>query len=136
MTSQTWEAFTATTQPPVAYVHRASAPLTNAGAPCKAPTSEPPVTRIHIEYADGSSDDITLLQRGECPLFDLRRKRPETEMRSLGAHSAGAIAAILFRTAATTERTEYPFHDPKLLAVLRQWFEQPPQSGQEGSQPQ
>jgi hypothetical protein len=100
------------------------------------PTSEPPVTRIYVEYADGSSDDIRLLQRGACPLFGLRRKRPDTEISDLGAHTAGAVAAILFRTAVTTERTEYPFDDPKLVAVLRQWFdEKPKQKGQERNQP-
>jgi hypothetical protein len=57
-------------------------------------------------------------------------------MCNLGAYSAGAIAGLLFRTAVTTERTEKPFDDPKLKAVLRQWFDQPPKkSSQEGSQP-
>jgi hypothetical protein len=101
------------------------------------PTSEPPVTRIQLEYADGSSDDIRLLSRGVCPLFRLSRQRPDTKMRDLGAHTAGAIAAILFRTAVNTERTEYPFNDPKLIAVLRQWFEEKPiEKGQDGSKPQ
>ncbi|MHB9008965.1 MAG: hypothetical protein ACYDC1_18805 [Limisphaerales bacterium] len=134
-TSQTWEAFTGATERPVAYVRHASELVTNADEVPQTSTSEPPVTRFQIEYADGSSDEITLLQRGECPLFTLRRKRPDTEMRSLGAHSAGAIAAILFRTAAMTERTEYPCYDPKFFAILQRWFE-PPQSGQEESQPE
>lgn len=113
----------------------ASAVPASATAPPTPSAGEPPVTRIYVEYADGSSDDMRLLQRGRCPLFDLQRKRPDTEMRSLGAHTAGAIAAILFRTAVTTERTEYPIHDPKLIAVLRQWFEQTPsQKERDGSQ--
>jgi len=88
-------------------------------------SKQPPVTHIHLDYADGSSDKITLLQLGDCPLFRLERKRPDSEMRNLGAYTAGAIAGLLFRTAATTERTEKPFDDPRLIAVLRQWFDQP-----------
>lgn len=135
-TSQTWEAFTGATERPVAYVRHANEPVINADEVPQTSTNEPPVTRFHVEYADGSFDDITLLQSGECPMFTLRRKRPDTELRSLGAHSAAAIAGILFRTAAMTERTEYPCYDPKFFAILRKWFEQPPQSGQEESQPE
>ena len=97
----------------------------------------PPVTFIHVEYADGSCDDIKLLQRGVCPLFGLSRKRPDSEMRDLGPHTSGAIAIILFRTALATERTEYPFHDPKLIAALRPYFEESSlQKKQEASKPQ
>ena len=87
---------------------------------------QPPVTFIHLEYADGSFDDIKLLQSGVFPLFNLRRKCPSGEVCDLGAHTAAAIAAILFRTSVNTERTEYPFDDPKLVAALRQWFEESP----------
>ena len=90
--------------------------------------NQPPVTRINLEYADGSIDNITLLQRGDCPLFRLERKQPETEKRNLGAYTAGAIAGLLFRTAANTERIEQPFDDPKLTAVLRVWYEDSPPS--------
>jgi hypothetical protein len=68
--------------------------------------SQPMVTRIHLDYEDGSSDDIELLQPGDNPIYDLRRKRAGSE-RALGAHTGGAIAAILFHTATTTERIEY-----------------------------
>jgi hypothetical protein len=36
--------------------------------------NQPPVTRINLEYADGSIDNITLLQRGDCPLLSLLSK--------------------------------------------------------------
>lgn len=97
---------------------------------------QPPVTFIHLEYADGSFDDIKLLQRGICPLFNLKRKRPDSDLRDLGAHTSGAIAAILFRTSVNTERTEYPFDDPKLIAALRQFFEKPStQKDEKGNAP-
>ena len=109
----------------------------SATAPNPQPARQPPVTLIHVEYADGSSDDIKLLQRGACSLFGLSRKRPDSDMRDLGAHTSGAIALILFRTAVTTERTEYPIDDPKLIAALRQYFEESPsQKKQEVSKPQ
>lgn len=85
---------------------------------------QPAVTSIRLEYADGSCDDIKFLHRGVCPLFRLSRKRPDTEMRDLGAHTSGAIAIILFRTALATERTEYPFHEPKLVEALRPYLEE------------
>ena len=97
---------------------------------------QPAVTSIRLEYADGSCDDIKLLQRGICPLFRLSRKRPDTEMRDLGAHTSGAIAIILFRTALATERTEYPFYEPKLVEALRPYLEElSSQKKQEVSKP-
>lgn len=96
------------------------------------PSSQPAVTRIHLDYEDGSSDEITLLQRGEMPLYDLRRKRPGAEMRSLGAHTHGAIAAILFHTVTTTERIEYLLRDPRIRAAIARLFgTAPPGNGQE-----
>lgn len=86
------------------------------------PSSQPSVTRIHLDYEDGSADEITLLQHGELPVYDLRRKRSGAEMRSLGAHTFGAIAAILFHTVTTTERIEYSLGDPKLRAAFERLF--------------
>jgi hypothetical protein len=92
--------------------------------PSSQPVRQSPIAFIHVEYADGSFDDIRLLHRGICPLFGISRKRPDGEVRDLGPHTSGAIAIILFRTALTTERTEYPFHDPKLIAALKSYFEE------------
>jgi hypothetical protein len=79
---------------------------------------QPPITFIHLEYADGSYDDIQLLQRGKCPLFNLKRKLPDGELCDLGAYTAGAIAGLLFQTTANTERAERPCDDPKTLEIL------------------
>ena len=86
--------------------------------------NNPPVTSIHVEYADGSIDDMKLIQKGVCPLFSWKRCLANGEVQASGAYSAGAIALILFRTAALTERTNYPFKDPKLIDAIKPWFEE------------
>ena len=75
-----------------------------------ATSRQPVVTSIRLEYADGSCDDIKLLQRGICPLFRLSRKRPDSEMHNLGFALQGAwkvLAAslILFDRADRGSRT-------------------------------
>lgn len=87
-----------------------------------APPSQPTVTRIHVDYEDGSSDEIRLLQGGEMPVYDLSRKSPGDEMHELGAHSHGAIAAILFHTVTTTQRIEYSLGEPRIRALLARLF--------------
>ncbi len=86
-------------------------------------TSSPSVSHIHVEYADGSFDAISLIQDGDLPLYSLDRKRAGTESASLGAHTGGAIAALLFITAVTTQHTEYSARDPKVAALHRSWVE-------------
>ena len=83
------------------------------------PSSQSTVSSIRLDYSDGSSDDIELLQLGDSPLYGLRRKRPGSEVRNLGAHTDRAIVAILLHTLTTTERIEYSLGDPKIRAVLR-----------------
>jgi hypothetical protein len=99
------------------------------------PGNQPTVSSIHLQYEDGSSDDIRLLQDGELPLYDLRRERPGAEMRSLGAHTYGAIAAILFHTVTTTERIEYSLGDPKIRALLARLVETTPPESEDGTEP-
>jgi hypothetical protein len=59
-----------------------------------------------------------------CPLFSWKRQLASGEVKTSGAYTAGAIAIILLRTAALTQRTDYPFKDPELIAALRPWFEE------------
>jgi hypothetical protein len=96
-------------------------------------SSQPTVTRIRVDYDDGSSDDIGLLQGGELPVYDLRRAIPGIEMRSLGAHSHGAIAAILFHAVTTTQRIEYSLGDPTIRALLSRLFGRTSSEGGEES---
>jgi hypothetical protein len=94
------------------------------------PSSQPAVTHIHLDYEDGSSDEIRLLQGSELPLYGLQRKRPGEEARNLGAHTHGAIAAILFHTATTTERIEYSLGDARIRSLLARLFADPPSEGE------
>jgi len=80
--------------------------------------SEPRVTRIHVEYEDGSIDDIEHLPQDETAFYDLRRKRPDSRKRGLGLHTSGAIAAILFVTAFYGRRREYSVGDPEIYKLL------------------
>ena len=86
-------------------------------------SSSPSISHIHVEYADGSFDAISLIQDGNFPLYSLDRKRAGTESASLGAHSSGAIAALLFITAISNQHTEYSARDPKVAALHRSWVE-------------
>jgi len=81
------------------------------------------VARIQIEYTDGSSDAMNLIQEGDLPLFSLDRKKAGKESISLGAHTGGAIAALLYITLATNQRTDYSVTDKRVLALARSWNE-------------
>jgi hypothetical protein len=95
--------------------------------------NEPSVTRIHLDYEDGSFDEIRLLEGGEGPTYGLQRKSPGEEVRSLGVHTHGPIAAILFHTATTTERIEYSLGDPTIRALLARLFGRTSSEGGEES---
>ncbi len=84
---------------------------------------QPTVTRIRVDYDDGSYDTIELLQRGKLPLFGLARNGPDLESPS-GAYTTGAIAALLFCTAIKAERTEYSPADKQIAGLLRHWASQ------------
>lgn len=86
-------------------------------------SSSPSVSHIHVEYTDGSFDAISLIQDGDLPLYSLDRKRAGAESVSLGAHTSGAIVALLFMTAMSNQYTEYSFADPRVLALHRSWVE-------------
>src|ERR1051325_2987114 len=76
---------------------------------------------IRVEYDDGSSDFIELLQRGDLPLYGFTRARPHSQL-PRGAYTAGGIAALLFKTAVTTQWTEYAIEDPQIAGPVRHCF--------------
>jgi hypothetical protein len=82
---------------------------------------KPHVSRIHVEYDDGSSDFIELIQRGDFPLYRLTRK-PDSQAH--GAYTAGGIAALLFGTTISTKWTEYSSQNKKMAALIRSWLEE------------
>jgi len=80
------------------------------------------ISRINIVYSDGSYDNISLIQNGKYPLFSLDRQQEGDAMVSLGAHSSGAIATLLFMTAISNQRTEYSSRDPRVAALIQSWI--------------
>ena len=92
--------------------------------------SHPAVTRIRVEYDDGSCDTIEAIQRGDFPLYGLTRNRPDLE-RPRGAYTTAAIAAFLFSTAFSNKWTEYSAADKKLRGLIRHWAEESPPQKQE-----
>ncbi len=67
---------------------------------------EPHISKIHIEYDDGSFDDIESLPC-DFPLFDLRRKTIGAKAKSLGAITGHSIGAFLFFTTSTATRRQF-----------------------------
>ena len=79
-----------------------------------------PVSRILVQYEDGSFDEIKPLQRGDAPLYSLRRQQPGAQA-SPGAFTPAAIAALLFKTAMTSGWTAYSSKDKKMAALVGHW---------------
>lgn len=84
-------------------------------------TQTPSVTRVRVEYDDGSCDIITPLQKSNLSLYGLARKTTESAEEPPKAYTASAIAALLFSTAFTVERKEYSPHDKKLAGLVAYW---------------
>lgn len=85
--------------------------------------SEPRVTRIRVEYEDGSFDNIDHLPQDETAFYDLRRERPVSYEGRLGLHTGGAIASILFLTALHGRRREYSVTDPEIQKLCKGFFQ-------------
>ena len=81
------------------------------------------VSSIHVEYSDGSYDDIELLQDGDDPQYGLDRTQSNAEQISLGLHSGGAIACLLFISVVSNCRTEYDSMDPRIGALFQAWLD-------------
>ena len=79
------------------------------------------VTCIRVEYDDGSRDAFELLQSGDFPLYGFTRTGPHLQLPQ-GAYTAGGIAALLFKTAVTTQWTEYALADQQMAGLARYWF--------------
>jgi hypothetical protein len=92
-------------------------------APVKSSSTTPRarVTRIRIEYDDGSCDTADLTQVSPSALYGFTRKRKDT-LDPRGAYTAGAIAALLFKTAITTLWTDYDAPDHEIAGLLRCWI--------------
>ena len=60
--------------------------------------NHPAVTKIRIEYADGSHDEMELMDASQV-LYSWDRKRPTGKNARGGLYTANRIAAQLFKTA-------------------------------------
>lgn len=82
----------------------------------------PQVRRILLEYDDGSSDIAVLIQDSPLVLYKLTRKLKD-EVVVNGAYSGGAVAGIIFKTAVTTNWTNYgATPDQEIVGILKYWF--------------
>ena len=84
---------------------------------------QPLVTSIRVEYDDGSIDVMEVIQRHDLLLYNLIRNN-----KSLGAHTATSIAALLFCTAAVAKWTEYSSRDRTMSALIQCWFKKTQES--------
>ncbi len=84
--------------------------------------TEPQVSRIRVDYEDGSFDVIENLPQDETAFYNLCRKRPLHGAFRLGIHTAGAIGAILFLTALHGKRRDYSLADPELQKLFNGFF--------------
>jgi hypothetical protein len=79
--------------------------------------NNPAVTKIRIEYADGSHDEMELLD-SEQGLYNWDRKHPAGKNTQGGLYTANRIAAHLFKTGLEGHFAEDQFLCPKQAAAL------------------
>lgn len=79
------------------------------------------ISSIHIDYSDGSYDIIKPIQEDPILISSLERTNADGDRIINRAHTNGAIAALLFMTVFSNQRTEYFSHDPKVGALLNAW---------------
>lgn len=109
ITEVPWDYFIGSSKQPIAYVTKINSPA---------------VSCIRIDYEDGSNDIIKLTQDGELMLYNLDRKNSVDEKINSGFYTNGAIAATLFLTAISNHQIEYKSHDPKVIKLLKSWFDE------------
>lgn len=83
--------------------------------------STSPISSIQIGYADGSYDIIKPIQVDPILISCLERINANGDIIYNRFHTNGAIAALLFMTEYSNQRTEYFSHDPKVGALLNAW---------------
>jgi len=81
------------------------------------PQNHPAVSKIRIEYEDGTHDVMELLD-AEQGLYNWDRKRPAGKNLRGGLYTANRIAAHLFKTGLEGHLAEDQFLYPKQAAAL------------------
>jgi len=77
------------------------------------------VTRVRVEYEDGSEDELRLIQEGELTIYGLERFDPEGASGGRAAYSGGGMAGLLYITLITGIRTEYSSRDLRVAELAR-----------------
>lgn len=85
--------------------------------------SLPQVSKISVEYSDGSSDTIKLLQDGDLTIYALDRNRVGIQNRISGGYTNAEIAGILFISVMTTNYTDYSVADKRIYSLIEAWRE-------------
>jgi hypothetical protein len=69
------------------------------------------ITRIHIEYADGSTDEVKLLpqHKTEAAVYWLAREVRQRHELTEGPYSIHVIAGFLYQTALACQHTGFDF---------------------------
>jgi hypothetical protein len=79
--------------------------------------NNPAVTKIRIEYVDGSHDEMELMDAAQV-LYSWDRKRPTGKNARGGLYTANRIAAQLFKTALEGHLAEDQFIYKKQARLL------------------
>ncbi len=79
------------------------------------------ISRIRIDYSDGSYDSITPLEADNMILFGLERNTTADKTGSNGAYTNAAIAAFLFYTAISNQNIDYKGNEPEVIKLLMYW---------------
>lgn len=87
--------------------------------------NEPKISKIHIEYEDGSFDDIEMLPFPDFPLYDLRRKRAGVKKKNHGAIGGLSIGAFLLFTVWESVRRQFSEGDTLNLMNLKELISPP-----------
>jgi hypothetical protein len=82
----------------------------------------PSISKIRIEYADGSHDEMELLDAAQG-LYSWDRKRPTGKNARGGLYTANRIAAQLFKTALEGQFAEDQFVSNKQARLLNDFMQ-------------
>ncbi len=83
----------------------------------------PQVSKITVEYSDGSFDTMKLLQDGDLTLYSLARNSNNRSVFTTGAYTAAEVAGLLYITISTTLFTEYSELDKRIYDLGQSWRE-------------
>jgi hypothetical protein len=81
------------------------------------------ISRIRIDYSDGTYDNIAPIQEDPILLYSLERNNTIENVSANGAYTHLAIAALLFLTAVSNEYINYKGYDPQVIKLLKCWSE-------------